>query len=75
VEALETHSASSAAQDEDVSVVALFDHEEVGSNSYSGAGSTLIGDAVERISFALAGPASDNLELHKTSRQRYALLI
>jgi aspartyl aminopeptidase len=70
VEALETHSASSAAQDEDVSVVALFDHEEVGSNSYSGAGSTLIGDAVERISFALAGPACDNLELHKTSRQR-----
>lgn len=70
VEALEAHAAGSAAQDEDVSVVALFDHEEVGSQSYSGAGSTLIGDAVERISFALAGPASDNIELHKTSRQR-----
>ena len=70
LEALEAHASSGAAEDEDVSVVALFDHEEVGSQSYSGAGSTLIGDAVERISFALAGSASENIELHKAARQR-----
>mmetsp|Transcript_96200 Transcript_96200/g.188940 ORF Transcript_96200/g.188940 Transcript_96200/m.188940 type:complete len:488 (+) Transcript_96200:58-1521(+) len=70
LEALESHSAAHAAQDEDVSIVALFDHEEVGSQSYSGAGSTLIGDCVERISFALAGSASENAELHKAARQR-----
>jgi len=57
--------------DEDVSVVALFDHEEVGSDSYSGAGSTLISDAIERISYALAGNnAQVNIELDKAARQR-----
>ena len=30
-----------------------------------------IGDAEERISFALAGSASENVELHKAARQRY----
>ena len=72
LEALEAHANSSATEDEDVSVLAMFDHEEVGSQSYSGAGSTLIGDAVERISFALAGSASENIELHKAARQRYS---
>ena len=71
IEALESHAVNYTAQDEDVSVVALFDHEEVGSQSYSGAGSTLIEDAVERISNALAGPATSNPELHKIARQRY----
>ncbi|GMI45097.1 hypothetical protein TrCOL_g10291 [Triparma columacea] len=40
-------------EDEDISVVALFDHEEVGSSSTQGAGSTLINDAVGRITRAL----------------------
>ena len=70
VEALEAHATDSLADDEDVSVIALFDHEEVGSSSFSGAGSTLIGDAVERISFALAEDQSQNIELHKAARQR-----
>jgi aspartyl aminopeptidase len=70
MEALETHASNHLAQDEDVSIVAMFDHEEVGSQSYSGAGSTLIGDSVERISFALAGDASQNIELLKAARQR-----
>jgi aspartyl aminopeptidase len=70
VEALEAHATDSLAEDEDVSVIALFDHEEVGSSSFSGAGSTLIGDAVERISFALAEDQSQNIELHKAARQR-----
>lgn len=70
LEALESHANNHTAQDEDVSIVAMFDHEEVGSQSYSGAGSTLIGDSIERISFALAGDASQNIELHKAARQR-----
>lgn len=35
--------------DEDISMVALFDHEEVGSTSAVGAGSPLIEDAIQRI--------------------------
>lgn len=35
--------------DEDISLVALFDHEEVGSESATGAGSPIMGEAVERI--------------------------
>ena len=71
VEALETHASNHLGDDEDVSVVALFDHEEVGSSSYSGAGSTLISDAIERISYALAGDnAQLNIELDKAARQR-----
>lgn len=68
VEALEAHASSGIAADEDVSIVALFDHEEVGSQSFSGAGSTLIGDSVERISLALAGDG--NTEVHKAARAR-----
>jgi aspartyl aminopeptidase len=41
------------AWDCDVSVVALFDHEEVGSGSAAGAGSPVMRDAVERITHAL----------------------
>lgn len=36
VEALEDHASTSLAEDEDVSIIALFDHEEVGSNSNEG---------------------------------------
>ena len=71
VEALHTHASNHLVDDEDVSVVALFDHEEVGSDSYSGAGSTLISDAIERISYALAeNNAQVNIELDKAARQR-----
>jgi len=41
--------------DRDVALVALFDHEEVGSSSTSGAGSPVMGEAVRRISSALSG--------------------
>lgn len=40
-------------EDVDISVVAMFDHEEVGSSSATGAGSPILGEAVERISHAL----------------------
>lgn len=39
--------------DNDISMIAMFDHEEVGSNSATGAGSPIVGEAVKRISHAL----------------------
>ena len=49
-EALLRHCESDAfAEDPDVSVVALFDHEEIGSASAHGAGSPILGDAIERL--------------------------
>jgi aspartyl aminopeptidase len=39
--------------DSDIPLVVMFDHEEIGSNSATGAGSPIIGDAVRRISTAL----------------------
>ena len=41
------------AEDKDVTIVALFDHEEVGSVSNTGAGSPVMKEAVDRISSAL----------------------
>lgn len=38
----------------DVSMIALFDHEEVGSESFSGAGSPVMGEALQRISSCFA---------------------
>lgn len=40
-------------EDEDVSMIAIFDHEEVGSGSATGAGSPIIKEAVEQISMDL----------------------
>jgi aspartyl aminopeptidase len=54
IEALVDHS-SDLSKANDVSLVALFDHEEIGSQSAHGAGSPVMGEAVRRISFALAG--------------------
>lgn len=45
--------------DTDVSMIAMFDHEEVGSSSATGAGSPIVGEAVKRISHAL-GAGNDN---------------
>lgn len=50
LEALEDYSSSELLKtDRDVSMLALFDHEEVGSESNPGAGSTLMRDAMSRI--------------------------
>lgn len=50
------------ADDEDISMVALFDHEEVGSSSLTGAGSPVMAEAVQRISSALnAGDGHSDL--------------
>uniref|UniRef100_A0A7S2H6R7 aspartyl aminopeptidase n=1 Tax=Helicotheca tamesis TaxID=374047 RepID=A0A7S2H6R7_9STRA len=48
--------------DEDISLIAMFDHEEVGSSSATGAGSPIMGEAVKRISTALnAGDGNSDL--------------
>lgn len=76
VEALAQHAREGAAEDEDISVVALFDHEEVGSASVTGAGSTLIADTVERVMHALSSEQVNgdgggrDVELDKLSRAR-----
>mmetsp|Transcript_17254 Transcript_17254/g.38903 ORF Transcript_17254/g.38903 Transcript_17254/m.38903 type:complete len:246 (-) Transcript_17254:715-1452(-) len=51
--ATETIAEHDLAEEEDVLVVALFDHEEVGSTSQTGAGSPMMGEAVRRLSSAL----------------------
>lgn len=60
-ESLISHSESeSFSNDVDISLVALFDHEEVGSESAQGAGSPIILHALQRISAALClGGACD----------------
>ena len=61
IDALIDHSSgSNLDEDEDVSLVALFDHEEVGSGSNVGAGSPLIRDGVARITDALASLSSQS---------------
>jgi len=53
-EALIAH-AQDLSEDEDISLIALFDHEEVGSRSAVGAGSPIMAEAVRTISAALNG--------------------
>ena len=48
-------------------VIALFDHEEVGSGSAAGAGSPIMHDAVVRISEALTGGNGEGSELFKVA--------
>jgi aspartyl aminopeptidase len=52
VEAISEHAAD-LSQDQDISLIACFDHEEVGSTSLNGAGSPVILQALRRISAAL----------------------
>jgi aspartyl aminopeptidase len=47
--------------DEDISLVALFDHEEIGSDSATGAGSPIMGEAVERICNAFSNDDKDDV--------------
>jgi len=60
IEALIQHSAL-LAHDDTISAVVLFDHEEVGSETATGAGSPIMLDAVTRVSAALAGRAHPDL--------------
>uniref|UniRef100_A0A7S4IQR4 aspartyl aminopeptidase n=2 Tax=Odontella aurita TaxID=265563 RepID=A0A7S4IQR4_9STRA len=63
------------ADDEDISMIALFDHEEVGSSSLTGAGSPIMSEAVRRISSALgAGDAGGSDDLYASALARSFVL-
>lgn len=63
-EALIAHSAD-ISDDEDICLLALFDHEEVGSQSAHGAGSPVMMEAIRRISDSLSDtPGSLNPDLY-----------
>lgn len=66
VQALVEHSPEG---DSDISLVALFDHEEVGSSSAVGAGSPIIGQSVERIAAALNN-GDGNPDLYQMTLQK-----
>ena len=52
--AIVDHAASAPPTQPDVAVIVLFDHEEVGSDSYCGASSTVMADTLQRVSSCLA---------------------
>mmetsp|Transcript_42413 Transcript_42413/g.90240 ORF Transcript_42413/g.90240 Transcript_42413/m.90240 type:complete len:580 (+) Transcript_42413:79-1818(+) len=55
-------------EDDMISLVACFDHEEIGSSSTQGAGSPVMSDAVDRITYALAENGSRrDTELHASA--------
>lgn len=60
-------------KDTDISMIAMFDHEEVGSSSATGAGSPIIGEAVKQISHVL-GAGSVSPILHDRAIQRSLVL-
>lgn len=74
VQALIEYSQDGSLQDDkDVSMIALFDHEEVGSSSAVGAGSTIMGEAVEQIASALNG-GDGNPDLYQSALRRSFVL-
>lgn len=64
------HAKENLAQDEDVSIMALFDHEEVGSESIVGAGSTLISNTIERLHNTFNQQAPNAVEIQQVSKSR-----
>jgi len=68
METLIDHSAQETLNDDsDISIMALFDHEEVGSDSVTGAGSTLIDDTIHRI-LASTCPSISSSQMMETSQ-------
>eukprot|EP00978_Attheya_sp_CCMP212_P017424 scaffold46385_cov50-Attheya_sp.AAC.3 len=62
-------------EDEDISLIAMFDHEEVGSSSATGAGSPIMGDAVKAISAALNSGESNPDLYGATIRRSFVLSV
>jgi aspartyl aminopeptidase len=60
-------------KDNDISMIAMFDHEEVGSSSATGAGSPIVGEAVRRISHVL-GAGQDSPMLYDRAIQKSFVL-
>lgn len=61
------------ASDDKVSVIALFDHEEIGSQSTHGAGSPIMDDAVKRITAAF-GSSGNQSDLHAAATRTSFIL-
>mmetsp|Transcript_7790 Transcript_7790/g.10646 ORF Transcript_7790/g.10646 Transcript_7790/m.10646 type:complete len:484 (-) Transcript_7790:391-1842(-) len=77
-EALADYTDSEVFKDDcEISLVALFDHEEVGSDSAQGAGSPVMAEAVKRISTALSpDQGSLNLDIYGASiRKSFVLSV
>ena len=53
VQALQNHATTKLANDKDIAMIVLYDHEEVGSASAVGAASPIMSEAIRRISSAL----------------------
>mmetsp|Transcript_2186 Transcript_2186/g.3062 ORF Transcript_2186/g.3062 Transcript_2186/m.3062 type:complete len:478 (-) Transcript_2186:175-1608(-) len=75
-EALIAHATSDKFQeDTDISLITMFDHEEIGSQSHHGAGSPVMADAVRRILSALTDhPNMLNPDLHSACTRRSFVL-
>jgi len=65
--------ADKLAADPDVSLIALFDHEEVGSDSAVGAGSPIMGEAVRRITSAVSEAPLDDDTMAAALRSSFVL--
>ena len=63
------------AADGDISLMALFDNEEVGSDSAAGAGSPLMSEAVRRITTALTGGSGDDEVTGAALRRSFVLSV
>jgi aspartyl aminopeptidase len=61
--------------DPDISMIALFDHEEVGSDSAVGAGSSIMADSVERIANALNHENKNPEVYHSTIKKSFCLSV
>mmetsp|Transcript_3175 Transcript_3175/g.4818 ORF Transcript_3175/g.4818 Transcript_3175/m.4818 type:complete len:548 (-) Transcript_3175:180-1823(-) len=73
-EALAEYSMMEITDDADISLIALFDHEEVGSSSAVGAGSTVMAEAVERITTALQPNTNPDI-MQATLRKSFCLSV
>lgn len=60
-----TNKSKNAADDDMISMIALFDHEEIGSQSTHGAGSPVMAEAVKRVTLALSD--NTNAEVHASA--------
>ena len=60
-----TNKSKNVADDDMISMIALFDHEEIGSQSTHGAGSPVMAEAVKRVTLALSD--NSNAEVHASA--------
>lgn len=61
--------------DDGISMIAMFDHEEVGSSSATGAGSPIMGEAVRKISHVLGAGEDSPMLYDKTIQKSFVLSV